>query len=84
MEVTMKKLILAAIAVLSLGAGSAYAEQAAQPQTSAEFPLINQSAGGSAYERNVPANPGETRHVIGGETFYYGPGMNGGGGDGAN
>jgi hypothetical protein len=82
MEDTMKKLFLAAIAVLSLGAGSAYAEQPAQPQTSTEYPLINQGTGGPAYQRNLPANPAETRHVIGGETFYYDPVMNGGGGDG--
>jgi hypothetical protein len=82
MEDTMKKLILVAIAVLSLGVGSAYAEQLAQSQTSTEFPLIDQSASGPSYQRNVPASPGETRHVIGGETFYYDPVMSGGGGDG--
>ena len=64
---TMKNLILAAIATLSLGAGVANA----------------QSPGRSVYQPNVPAYPGETRHVIGGQTFYFAPGTGGGGGGGA-
>jgi hypothetical protein len=73
---TMKNLVLAAIATLSLGLGAAYAAPI-QGQT-------NVGVGGPVYQRNVPANPGETRHVIGGETFYFAPGLNTGGSDGAN
>jgi hypothetical protein len=64
---TMKSLMLAAIVALSLGVGVANA----------------QSVNGSVYQPNVPAYPGETAHVIGGQTFYYGSGVGGGGGGGA-
>jgi hypothetical protein len=60
---TMKSLMLAAIAALSLGVGVANA----------------QSVNRSVYQPNVPAYPGETAHVIGGQTFYYAPGAGGGG-----
>ena len=63
----MKNLMLAAIDTLGLGLGVANAQ-----------PLS-----GSVYQPNVPAYPGETPHVIGGQTFYFAPGTGGGAGGGA-
>jgi hypothetical protein len=79
----MKNLLLAATATLSLGIGSAFAAQPAAPQTSTEFPQTSESVGGPAYQRTVPAHQGESRHVIGGETFFFGNGVGPGGSDGA-
>jgi hypothetical protein len=79
----MRNLLLAAMASLSLGIGSAFAAQPTASQSSTEFSQTSKSVGDPAYQRNVPAHPGESRHVIGGETFFFGNDVGPGGGDGA-
>jgi hypothetical protein len=89
----MQRAILAAAAMLALATGSAFAAsdansvsamsaQSVVPQTTMTFAQTNSGGRQSIYQPSV-AGPGETRHVIGGETFYYSPDMNPGGGDGA-
>jgi hypothetical protein len=71
-----KMTLLAAAAALTLATGSAFAAtpdypasaQPAAPQQTAT--TTDQNVGGSVYQPNVAA-PGETAHVIGGQTFYY-------------
>jgi hypothetical protein len=83
--------LLAAAAALSLMTGAAFAATGTnnptnvQPdgsQTSTEFSQTSRIMGG--YRPNVAATPGESRHVIGGETFYFGSDVGPGGGDGAD
>jgi hypothetical protein len=87
----MKTKLLAAAATLVLATTSAFAASTidaagappAASQNSTEFFQSDESVGVPVYQSDMPAYPGGTRHVIGGQTFYYGPGMSGGGGDGA-
>jgi hypothetical protein len=89
----MKRMIVTAAAVLTLGAGSAFAAStkdlpnvaSAQPvgPVSLEFSQSSASVAGPIYQRSVAAVPDETRHVIGNETFYYDPQIVPAGGDGA-
>jgi hypothetical protein len=89
MKMNMKSLAVAA--ALTLAAGSAFAAspdygsstQPAAPQSSSGYTQTDPNIGSSVYRPNVAANPGETAHVIGGQTFYYGNDASGGGGDGA-
>jgi hypothetical protein len=69
--------LIAAAAALTLAAGSAFA--AAPTYSSGAQPApaqatTEQSMGGQVYNPTVAANPGETAHVIGGQTFYFAPG----------
>jgi len=82
--------MFATAAALTLAAGAAFAASpnygaTAQPpaaQSQAGTTQTDQNFDGSVYQPNVAANPGETAHVIGGETFYYSNDA-GNGGDGA-
>jgi hypothetical protein len=78
MTMTMK--LLAAAAVLALAAGSAYAadpnygatsEPAPQQQPAGGATQTDPNGGPTVYQPSIAANPGETAHVIGGQTFYY-------------
>jgi hypothetical protein len=74
----MNSKLIAAAAALTLVAGSAFA---AAPNYGATTPPVSQtrtgdvqtdpSTGLSVYQPNLAANPGETPHQIGGQTFYY-------------
>ena len=71
--------MIAAAAALTLAAGSAFAasptySSGVQPAPSQDQATIDQSGAGQAYQPSVAAHPGETPHVIGGQTFFYAPG----------
>jgi hypothetical protein len=69
--------LIAAAAALTLAAGSAFAADStynsvAQPAPGQQAMSSNQTD--QVYQPSVAANPGETAHVIGGQTFYFSPG----------
>jgi hypothetical protein len=71
--------LIAAAAALTLAAGSAFAasptyNSGAQPAPAQQAMTSDQTGAGQGYQPSVAANPGETAHVIGGQTFYYSSG----------
>jgi hypothetical protein len=69
--------LIAAAAALTLAAGTAFAASPAYnagAQPAQQAMTSDQADAGQVYQPSVAANPGETAHVIGGQTFYYSSG----------
>jgi hypothetical protein len=83
----MSMKLLAAAAALSLMTGAAFAATGTNSPANAgsqtSFAQTSTTLGGPVYHRNSD-HAGESRHVIGGETFYFGNDVGPGGGDGAD
>jgi hypothetical protein len=89
---TMKLLSIAA--TLTLVTSAAFAASANNPadnqantqtntpQTTTEYSQTSSGFGTPTYRAGAPAYPGETAHVIGGQTFYFGNDVGPAGADG--